>query len=189
MKTLFFDVETTGLDPIKNDIIQIAGIIDVNGNIYKEFEFKVQPFSYENISSEALAVHGFTLDQLRTFEDPISVKNKLCSLFEKYIEKFNTNDKFFPAGQNVRFDLDFLRQFFIKAGDNYFGSWFNYQTIDLQAIISVLRYAGILSLPNQKLITIASHFKIDLVEHDALSDICATRLAIKHIIENYIKRP
>lgn len=43
MKTLFFDVETTGLLHHKHYIHQIAGIYLENGEEVKRFEIKMQP--------------------------------------------------------------------------------------------------------------------------------------------------
>ena len=42
-KALYFDVETTGLNPYKNDIIQFACLVEINGEVKEEFETKVAP--------------------------------------------------------------------------------------------------------------------------------------------------
>jgi len=39
MKLLFLDVETTGVDNSKNGIIQLSGIIEIDGVIKEEFNF------------------------------------------------------------------------------------------------------------------------------------------------------
>ena len=109
MKVNHFDTETTGLDAVKNDIIQIAGIIEIDGEVMEEFHFKCQPHSYENISPQALKINGYTVEQLKTFEDPHVIHKKLVDIFSKYIDKYDREDKFYPAGQNIRFDMGFLK--------------------------------------------------------------------------------
>ena len=110
IKLLYFDTETTGIDPIINDIIQISGIVEINDEVKEEFNFKVQPHSYENISKEALEVNGITIEQMKEYPTPQEVLSKLIKIFDKYVFKFNKADKFFPVGHNIRFDVDFLFQ-------------------------------------------------------------------------------
>ena len=187
MKVCYFDTETTGLDSIKNDIIQIAGIIEIDKKVEHEFVFTCQPFSYENISQEALDVHGMSVDDIKEFDKPQVVYKNLINLFSQYINRYDRNDKFYPAGQNVRFDIDFLRQFFIKNRDKYYGSWFNYHAIDLISLSAILEYTGSISVNNLKLETIAEYFGYEFKAHDALEDIKMTRKLIREIIEKYIK--
>ena len=56
MKKLYFDCETTGLDPIKNDIIQIAGVIEIDGHNMVDFNFKSKPFNWDAIETKALEI-------------------------------------------------------------------------------------------------------------------------------------
>ena len=37
MRILYVDVETTGLVPGKNDIVQISGLIEINKEVKEEF--------------------------------------------------------------------------------------------------------------------------------------------------------
>ena len=51
-KVLYFDTETTGRDPIKNDIIQISGIIEWDGREIDRFDFRVKPYAFVRIDRE-----------------------------------------------------------------------------------------------------------------------------------------
>lgn len=175
MKALYFDVETTGLDPVKNDVIQLAMIVEVDGLVVGELELKIQPHDYDNIDQAALDVHGITLEEIKTFLPPKEAHKQIVVFWEKFIKKFDKTDKFTPIGYNGRFDLDFLSQFFIKCGDKYFGSWQNWRLVDPLAIIYFLVFLGKLQLPDYKLATLCQHYEIELQAHDALSDIRATR--------------
>ena len=187
-KILYFDTETTGLDPVKQDIIQIAGIIVIDGIVQEEFEFKVKPFSFDNISQEALDVHGYNVENLKTFPEPHEVHCQLIDIFSKYVDRYDTNDKFTPAGYNVHFDMDFLQQFFIKNNDVYFGSWMNWKKVDPLPLLHYLDFCGRISLPNYKLSTVCQHFGIEIKAHDALGDIKATRELLAKLMNYFQER-
>ena len=186
MKVLYLDTETTGLDPKKNDIIQVAGIVEIDGQEVEAFKFNCQPFDYGAVKQSALDVHGFTIEQIRNFPDPRCVYDELKFILVKYIDKYNRDDKFTLAGQNVRFDADFLNEFFIKNSDTYYGSWFNWRHVDLLAFVRILNFASIIKTENDKLETLAKMFDVELKAHDALEDIRATRTILKKLIERYL---
>jgi DNA polymerase III, epsilon subunit and related 3''-5'' exonucleases len=183
-KILWFDTETTGLDPVKNDIIQLAGLIEIDGKMVEEFDFKCAPFSCENISQEALSIHGMTKEQILKFPMPEKIQCDFTELLAKHCDKFNKADKFYPAGFNVKFDIDFLAQWFKKCGDNYLGSWINWRALDPLPMLYMMDFKGELSLPNYKLETVAKHFGVDLFRvHDAISDVRATRLLMNLLMQ------
>jgi DNA polymerase-3 subunit epsilon len=183
-KVLWFDCETTGLDPVKNDIIQLAGIIEIDGKEVDEFDFKCQPFSYDNITLDALAKNKFSLEDIKGFEMPLKVKIDFVNIIGKYCDKFDKNDKFYPAGYEVSFDINFISQWFQKCGDKFFGSWIDRRRpLDPRYLLSIMDYQGIISLPDYKLETVANHFGIAINAHDAFSDIQATRYIFKKVIE------
>lgn len=174
-KALYFDVETTGLSPYKNDIIQFACLVEINGEIVEELETKVRPFDFSTIDQKALDTNGLRLEELYDYPHPKEVYQQMCKLFGKYVSKFDKNDKFAPAGYNVRFDVDFLSNFFKKNGDKYYGSFFSWRLIDPIYKLYEMDYEGRIALPDYKLATVCTHFGIPLQAHDALSDIRATR--------------
>jgi DNA polymerase-3 subunit epsilon len=183
-KVLFFDCETTGLDPVKNDIIQLAGIIEIDGKEVEEFDFKCQPFSYDNISLDALAKNEISLDDIKCFAMPLKTQRAFVEILGKYCDKFDKNDKFYPAGFEVGFDINFLSQWFEKCGDKYIGSWIDRRRpLDPRYLLSIMDYQGKISLPDYKLKTVSDHFSIVIKAHDALSDIRATKLIFKRVME------
>lgn len=189
MKVMFLDVETTGKDSKLHDIVELAVIFEIDGRVTESFKWNCQPFNWDTIEQEALDVHGTTIEQLKEYQDPHKVHAVLTKITDRYVNKYDKNDKLTLAGQKVEFDAGFLREFFFKAGDQYFGSRFNYRHIDLLATVRMLRYAGVMELANDRLETIAAHFGIELKAHDALEDIMATRKALQMILERYIRRP
>jgi DNA polymerase-3 subunit epsilon len=175
-KILWFDTETTGLDPVKNDIIQLAGIVEIDGKEVGTFDYKCQPFDYTTIQQDALDTHGMTLEQIKTFEVPGQIQYNFTKMLAQYCDKFDKTDKFYPGGYNCKFDIDFLAQWFKKCGDSYLGSWINWRALDPLPLLYLADYRGEISLPDYKLATTTKHYGVDLFSaHDALSDVRATR--------------
>ncbi len=175
MKLIYLDTETTGLDPVKNDIIQLAGIVEIDGVVKEEFNIRCQPFSYENIQQQSLDTNKMSLDMLKQFQTPQIAYKQFVTILDRYIDKFNKSDKFIPVGQNVKFDLDFLRQFFVKNNNKFFGSYVDYHSIDLMVLSGFFTMIGKINPVNLKLGTIAEIMKVEFDAHDALEDIRATR--------------
>lgn len=179
MKILYVDTETTGLSAYKNDVIQIGGIIEINGKQVEEFNIRCQPFDYNTIEAKALECNGMTIDELKKLQSPEKAYQQLTKILNKYVNKYDKTDKFIPAGQNVKFDLDMLQQFFVKNKDSYFYSFIDRHFLDLQSISAFFQMLGYIEFPNLKLETVANKLGIQFDAHDALEDIRATRAAFK----------
>ena len=183
-KILWVDCESTGLDSKLNDIIQLAMMIEIDGEIKEKHNFFMQPFSYDNISMEALKINGRTIEEIKTFPMPQEVYKQVLAIFDKYINKFDKFDKFSPGGYNVGFDRGFMNEWFIKNGNKFFGSYVDYHLIDPHPVIGLLEYKGILKLENYHLETSCKFFNIEIKAHDAMSDIEATRELTLKIMEH-----
>jgi DNA polymerase-3 subunit epsilon len=177
VKLLWFDTETTGLDPVKHDVIQIAGKVIVDGHDVDEFNLVCQPHDFTTIDMSALDVNGRTVDELRGFNDPGVMYGELMEIFGRHIDKFDKKDKFVSCGQNVRFDINFMAEFWKKCGDNYFFSWMAPAPLDTMQLAVMLEMKE-----NRK---IFSSYKLEIIyftlfgaemegAHDAMSDIDAT---------------
>jgi len=183
-KVFYVDVETTGIDHREYEIIQLAGIIEIDGEVEKEFSFDIKAQHPDHYDQKALDIHEISLESLQLGFEPSEVHASLTSLLGKYVDKFDKSDKFTPAGYNVRFDVDHLSEFFRRNNDKYYGSWFNWRLLDALSIIYLFVYMGRLSLPNYQLGTVCDYFKIPLVnKHSALDDIRATRMLMHRLVE------
>ncbi|MEA1929409.1 MAG: 3'-5' exonuclease [Patescibacteria group bacterium] len=111
----FIDLETTGLDPEKHEIIEVGGLIvkqiprsgkGPRVEVIDEFEFKVKPEHIETAEPEALRVNGY---------------NDADWLFASDLEQVMraVGEKTTGANmvaQNVLFDWGFLEKAFKKTG-------------------------------------------------------------------------
>ncbi len=188
-KILYFDTETTGTNHLNHGIIQIAFILEIDGEVVEEKDIKMQPFKDDIIDPEALEVNQITKEQIKTFQDPITSYTQILKVFDEHINKFDRSDKFFPAGFNVKFDTDFLGEFWKKASRSKYGlgSYCNWRRIDPLPVLYFLVESGNLDLENYKLGTVCKHFGIKLDDaHDALADIRATIKLIKFVKKEFI---
>ena len=101
------DTETTGLDSVNNDIIEIA-IIRVEDGHETVIHAKVKMERPENASQKALEVNGYTPEAWAEAEDP-------ATFWQKVADSGILSDCI-VAGQNVRFDAAFLNETFKRHG-------------------------------------------------------------------------
>lgn len=185
-KVFYFDTETTGLDFIKTDIIQLGYIIELDNEIAEKGIIYCQPFNYATIEKGALEVNKTTLEMLKGYQSPEKAYEDIIRILNRYVDKYNKKDKFIPAGYNVNFDIQMLKSFFMKNNNKYFGAYFNYHALDPISLLYMLEFKKILKLENYKLTTACEYFRIKLEAHNALNDIEATRELIKKLLE-YVK--
>lgn len=184
MKILYFDTETTGTDPRVHEITQFAAIVEIDGVVKSEVNFFSQPTDWEAVDPQALAVTGKTLNDLQLYPTPQEMMIQLKELFDQHINKYDPFDKFYPAGHNVPFDLEFLQAFWKKHGDKYgIGSYCNWRALDTRVIGNFLSYAGKIKCEDMKLSTLCNEFGISLDAHDALNDIRACRTLLQKFKE------
>lgn len=153
----FFDVESTGLNVIRDRIIQIA-IIRVNHKDHSltEYHQLINPGPVF-ISAEAAAVHGITNETVRN-------KPVFSQLAQEIYDFIGDADL---AGYNSnRFDIPILMEEFARAGYKF--SLSNRRTIDVQQIFYKME-------PRTLKAAYRFYCNRELVDaHDAMADVRAT---------------
>ncbi len=179
MKLLFFDLETTGTNPGKHGIHQISGEVVIDGKVKEVFDFHVQPNPKAIIEDEALKVGGVTREQIAAYPPMREVYQQFVAMLGKYVDKYDKKDKFFLVGyNNAAFDNQFLRGFFLQNGDNYFGSWFWSNSIDVMVLASAYLATRRPEMENFKLSTVAKTVGVNVEDeslHNAMYDIELTK--------------
>lgn len=184
-KLFFIDVETTGTDPAKHGLVQIAGIIEIDGEEKERINLLVSPFEGDIIDPRAMQVIGKDEEMIRSYEHPEEIYKQFIACLEKYVDRYERSDKFHFIGYNSRFDDSFIRAWFRKLDDNYYGSWFHWPAIDVSnlAAVHLLEQRG--TMQNFKLMTVADELGISVdpeKAHDALYDVEVTREMYKALI-------
>jgi DNA polymerase-3 subunit epsilon len=177
IKTIYIDVETTGLDAKKNGLIQLAGIIEVGGVEKEKFNFNVSPFVTDVISKEALEKNNVKREDLLNYQAPHKVYREFKAILENYVNKFDKQDKFHFVAYNAPFDTNFVREFFLKNNDNYYGSFFHAPSICVMNMWALLLRSTRHELENFQLGTVYEHVmnKKATNLHDAMQDIKYTK--------------
>lgn len=183
MKICYIDVETGGVDPKKHALLQIGGIIEIDGKEKERFNFKLYPFENDEVSEEALEKTGISIKDLEEgveYRDPKIVYKEFCKILSKYVDKFNKKDKFFLVGYNSHsFDFQFMVEWFIKCGDPYFMSFFWYPSIDVMILAATMFMEDRSEFVNFKLETVYKEIVGEELDssrlHDAMYDIEITK--------------
>ena len=174
-KLFFYDLETTGVRYWKNGIHQISGAIVIGGKVREEFDFHVKPYKDALIEKEALDIAKITEKDLEEYEEMSSVYKQITRMLGSYVDKYDKKDKFHLVGyNNASFDNQFFRAFFTQNQDNYFGSWFWADSIDLMVLSSHKLMTERSTMENFQLKTVAKKLGIAVEEeklHDAKYDI------------------
>lgn len=188
-KIAYIDVETGGVDPEKDALLQVSGCIEIEGIVVEPFNYFIRPFTNDRVSEEAMKVTGITYEMIESdqFMPPTTGYAVLHTLFNRYVDKYNKKDKMHFVGYNANFDHDFIRSFFVKNKDNYYGSFFSYPCIDVMTLWAYRLMDVRHHLSDFKLMTVAKHVFGEIDEsrlHDAEYDIELTRRLFKALEES-----
>jgi DNA polymerase-3 subunit epsilon len=190
MKRIYIDVETTGRDFRTCAIHELAGMIQVGGEI-ETFNFKMRPkdgATYD-IPEDHPYLKPIRPQDLVDYPDQREIYQQFKTLLGKYVDPYDKLDKFHVIGYNVNFDIDFLRQWFVDNGDQYFGSWVWFPPIDVMILASTALAPVRHELLNFKLTTVYQYLFGESFEdsHEALADIIATKRVLGEVFSRLTK--
>lgn len=190
MKLFFYDLETTGTNPARNGIHQMSGMIVIDGEIKETFDIKVQPNPKATIEQDALDVAGVTRETVLSYKPMTEVyRDDLIPMLDRYIDRYDKNDKFFLVGyNNAHFDNDFLRGFFLQNGDKFFGSYFWANCFDCMVLATPFLAEKRAKMENFKQGTVAKSLGIEVEDdklHDALYDISICKAIYDKVCGKY----
>ncbi|MGL5950765.1 MAG: 3'-5' exonuclease, partial [Cetobacterium sp.] len=160
MKIIYLDTETTGLGD-NAAIIQLSGIVEIDGEERETFNLYAQPHVGASISEEALKIQGRAYDDIMLYPTPRQMYLDFGKILDRYIDKYNKNDKFIVAGYNVEFDVTKLKELFQRNNHKYLFSYIDHRKLDpLHWILPLQILEKIPVLENNKLETWCKHFGI-----------------------------
>ena len=179
MSNLFFyDLETTGFDHNTNAIHQIAGCIEIDGEVKEWFDFKCKPFNSAKIKPDALAIAGVTEEQIMQYPEPKLVHANLVNTIGRH-----TYDKLTLVGFNIKsFDNRFLHRFFSRHRTAQGVTQFSFEDTFHSECIDIKHLCKI----KGKLFEVAQQLGITVNQkelHNATYDIYLTREIYKKLIQ------
>lgn len=188
MKYCYLDLETTGRDPIKAGIIQIAALFEEDSNEIDQFCSFVQPKKNAILEPSAFEITGLDPNTISEFPSIETVFKQFKEKLDAFINPYNKEDKAFIVGYNCqKFDDPFLRQWFEDNGDKYYGSYFWSNNIDILSLASEYLKHIRHEMPNFKLKTVAKALGIKIEDdklHGAMYDIILTKKIYWSMIGN-----
>ncbi|MFA6257523.1 MAG: 3'-5' exonuclease [Candidatus Paceibacterota bacterium] len=167
----FIDIETTGLNLLKHEIIEIGCVLTSPSlEVIEEFELKIKPEHIENADPAAIKVNHFNIQD---WENAISLKEAI-EIFSKKVKSC------IMVGHNVAFDAGFLEYVFNKTG---IANTMHYHKLDTISIA----WAGFhqdKDFEHFSLRELCLHFGIkNKHPHSALSDARATFELYKKLMQ------
>ncbi len=180
---LIIDIESTGLDYNKNEIIQLAGILLDKKTLKekKRFESYIRPNNWSNHDPEAMAVNKISKETLKSAPS-------LKTVIDKFHKTFGTNVMLSPYGTIM--DTAMLRVAYKKVGRKYN---YDYHVFDIwplcytymakkRLLKNTRRFSGF------SLNDVANHFKIKIPtnRHTALAD-CELQAAVLRKLTRALK--
>ena len=154
-KYIAFDIETTGLSPTEDRIIEVGAAIFENGEVTATYSSLVN--AGRRISSRVTAINNITNDMIVSAPTEDEVYEKLVQFLDNAL-----TEQVIVCAYNAKFDMDFLSESLMRHGYN--------AQINYVDVLSLTRNV-VNGLDNYKQGTVATHFGFDNKNtHRALPD-------------------
>jgi DNA polymerase-3 subunit epsilon len=189
MKRIIMDVETTGLNTYSNGIYQYAAIIEIDGEVEETITSKFRTLENETFHDVAFENSPHSIEDVRAFPKSSNEAFKeFKETLSRYISRYDKKDKFFFYAYNEPFDTSFLRNWFKKNGEVYFGSYFWSPGICVMRMYAEKVAQGKLPKGENFKLATAAQMLLDIDDraenyHDALFDVKQTYQILKKIEE------
>lgn len=146
MLAIFLDLETTGLDPTKHSVIEIAfKVIDISSGLEK-FTYQSivrQPYAvWEGRDPSSVEVNGFTWEKLESGKPPEQVRDEVIAIFN---EVGIVRGKAVYICQNPSFDRGFFGQLidvYTQERLNWPYHWLDFASMYWALLVMKMREEG-----------------------------------------------
>lgn len=156
-KEMFIDIETSGLDPNKDSIVQLAYIYREGGKVVSTGDLKGK-----------------------------DIYTRFTVALNSMVDKYNKEDKIYFIAYNAGFDNEFIRQMFLKNGDKYYGSYFHSPHICVMQL-AAFKFMRKNKRPDSfKLGEVCRYFNMKVADaklHDGMYDITLTKNLYNKLIK------
>ena len=172
------DLETTGLSPVYDEIIELSALKVINGNIEDKFSTLVKPENrYIDDSGNELYVDEFITELTGITNEMLDDAPSFADIYGKFLNFVDDN---IIVGHNVNFDINFIYDSLVRISEVKFKNNF----CDLLRISRKI----FPEFPNHKLSTVASELHVFVSEaHRGLADCITTFKCFQKCFE-YVKK-
>lgn len=176
---IVLDLETTGLDPANDKIIEIGAIRFINGEEESTFEKMINP---------QMPIPDFITKLTGIKDEDVKNAPTIDNELKKLLDFIGDS---FILGHQVNFDAAYI-EYLLRLDEKDFTNWENenqrFKYLKNKRLDTLFLSRIFLPfLPRMNLSTVAAHFNIDLENaHRAIDDARATGLIFLHLIEKAV---
>lgn len=167
---LLVDIETTGFDEKKHQILEIGMLAIKDMEIIASMNIALKHKEY-TVTTSAMKANKINLIE---HEKNALTLDEAGTTILKFFEDYNETEKgFIPIGQNVEFDLRFLESMFLKIGKiKEYREYVSYRKLDIMQLALIKNLEGKIQLEKQDLDYLLNSLNIDIPDyrHRALGD-------------------
>jgi len=178
MLRLWMDCETFGLNPNKNPVATIyMALYDDQDRFIDDLDLKVKPDSMEGleVSHETTKIHGIVWENHITNPDTITY-SKAKEVIINFLSKHKipkAKKSFKPAGQNIAFDTNYLKNTVFTPEE--WDGLVHYRYIDTLVVLNYLQDMDLVPSDLGNLTSLIEYFGLKTGEfHDARADVKMT---------------
>lgn len=195
MDILFIDVETTGQDPRKHSIIQLAAEFYSNDKLVSSFNKFVEHVGEINLG--ALKYNKFKIRDIRGLIKKGVSEEEAAIDFVEFLLNLKSEKPIIIGGHNCAFDLNFINEFLYRNNFEGLNNLVSYRVLDTSTIAGFLKETNFINLDKISLENLVNYFdcKPDVLNnisseerfHDAAFDVkCTANLYFT--LRNFLKR-
>ncbi|MDD6906311.1 exonuclease [Peptoniphilus sp. AGMB00490] len=174
------DLETTGLNPLFDEIIEIGILKIKNNRIIDSFESLIQPKEYNYSDDDGNRISYYIDDFIEELtgitNEMLKTAPKLEEVFDHVIEFIGEN---IIVGHNVNFDINFIYDFYEQNYEKEFNN-------DYWDLLKLSRRI-LKNLEHHRLKDLAEYFNYNYEGHRAVND-CKTTLKIMNLLKEYAEK-
>lgn len=167
---LLIDVETTGFDDKKHQILEIGALIIRNMKVVADINILVKHKEY-TLTSSAMAANKINIVEHE--KDALALEDAGTTLLNFLKEHKDTEERYIAIGQNVDFDLRFLEAMFLKIYKiKEYREYVSYRKLDIMQVALIKNLESKIKIEKQDLDTLLKTLDIYILDdrHRALTD-------------------